>query len=104
MESEPRVQHHSNSGTKNSRGGGESQQPIVLTFIDVKKAFTSIHWGKIMKILRVYGIPPRLVQAMEATYPGTKARIITPKTELLASRRGYTCSILLHHSSRREIS
>ena len=55
--------------------------PAVLTFIDFKKAFDSIHRGKMMKILRAYGIPPRLVQAIEAMYRNTRARIVTPDGE-----------------------
>ena len=30
---------------------------VVLTFIDFKKAFDSIHRGKMIKILKAYGIP-----------------------------------------------
>ena len=29
----------------------------VLTFIDFKKAFDTIHRGKLMEILRAYGVP-----------------------------------------------
>ena len=31
-----------------------------------------------IKILRAYGIPPNLLSAIEATYTGTKARVVTP--------------------------
>ena len=31
-----------------------------------------------MKILSAYGIPPNLLQAIKATYTGTKARVVTP--------------------------
>ena len=55
--------------------------PAVLTFIDFKKAFDSIHRGKMMKILKAYGIPPRLTQAIEAMYANTKAKIVTPDGE-----------------------
>ena len=37
----------------------------VMTFIDFKKAFDSIHRGKMMRILKAYGIPPNLLQAIE---------------------------------------
>ena len=39
---------------------------MVLCFIDFKKAFDSIHRGVIMKILKAYGIPPNLHQAIES--------------------------------------
>ena len=48
--------------------------PAVLTFIDFKKAFDSIHRGKMIKILKAYGIPPLLLRAIEATYTGPTAK------------------------------
>jgi hypothetical protein len=30
---------------------------VIIVFVDFKKAFDSIHRGKIFKILRAYGIP-----------------------------------------------
>ena len=36
--------------------------PAVLTFIDFKKAFDSVHRGKMLKILEAYGIPVKIVQ------------------------------------------
>ena len=53
----------------------------ILTFIDFKKAFDSIHHGKMMKILRAYGIPPNLLRAIERMYTGTKAKVISPDGE-----------------------
>ena len=50
----------------------------ILTFIDFKKAFDSIHRGKMMRILKAYGIPPRLLSAIETMYSGTKAKVVTP--------------------------
>ena len=52
--------------------------PAVITFIDFRKAFDSIHRGKMMRILKAYGIPPNLLRAIEATYTGTKAKVVTP--------------------------
>ena len=34
-----------------------------------------------MKILRAYGIPPRLVQAIEVMYRNARAKIVTPDGE-----------------------
>ena len=43
----------------------------VVTFIDFKKAFDTIHRGKMIKILKAYGIPDIIVHAIEDTYQGT---------------------------------
>ena len=52
-----------------------------MTFIDFKKAFDSIHRGKMMRILKAYGIPPNLLQAIEKMYTNTKAKEISPDGE-----------------------
>lgn len=71
-----------NSGIKKSCGGMKANNlPAVLTFIDFKKVFHSIHRGKMTKILRAHGIPQMLGQGIEATYKYTRARIITPDGE-----------------------
>ena len=53
----------------------------VMTFIDFKKAFDSIHRGKMMRILKAYGIPPNLLQAIEMMYTNTKAKVVSPDGE-----------------------
>ncbi|KAK2190868.1 hypothetical protein NP493_66g06018 [Ridgeia piscesae] len=50
----------------------------VMTFIDFKKAFDSIHRGKLMKILRAYGIPACIVQSINDLYDNTSAKVLTP--------------------------
>ena len=50
----------------------------VMTFIDFKKAFDSIHRGKMLKILQAYGVPPQLLQAIELMYADTRAKVRTP--------------------------
>ena len=62
----------------------------ILTFIDFRKAFDSIHRGKMMRILRAYGIPPNLLRAIETMYSNTKAKIVTPdgETELFEITAG----------------
>ena len=47
-------------------------QPAVITFSDFKKAFDSIHSGKMIKILHAYGIPERLVHGIEQYIPKPK--------------------------------
>ena len=50
----------------------------VLTFIDFRKAFDTIHRGKLMEILRAYGVPEKMVSAIAATYSETWAKVRTP--------------------------
>lgn len=50
----------------------------VLTFIDFRKAFDTIHRGKLMEILRAYGVPEKMVSAIAATYSQTWAKVRTP--------------------------
>ncbi len=53
----------------------------IVTFIDFTKAFDTIHRGKMVKILRAYGIPEELVLAIEDMYQGTKAKVLSPGGE-----------------------
>ena len=53
----------------------------ILTFIDFKKAFDSIHRGKMMRILKAYGVPPKLLSAIESMYTNTRAKVISPDGE-----------------------
>ena len=55
--------------------------PAVITFIDFSKAFDSIDRKKMLKILKSYGIPPRIVEAIGTTYENTRARVISPDGE-----------------------
>ena len=51
--------------------------PAVLTFLDFQKAFDSLNRPMMFKILKAYGIPPRLLSAIKATYSGTRAKVVT---------------------------
>ena len=53
----------------------------IILFIDFKKAFDSIRRGKMMKILRAYGIPEQLVKAITLLYEDTNAKVLTPDGE-----------------------
>ena len=55
--------------------------PAVLTFIDFKKAFDSVHRGKMLKILLAYGIPHEIVSLIKLMYEGTMAKVISPDGE-----------------------
>ena len=53
----------------------------VILFVDFSKAFDSIHRGKMMKILRAYGIPEQLVNAISLLYENTRAKVLSPDGE-----------------------
>ncbi len=55
--------------------------PAIITFIDFTKAFDTKHRGKMVKILRAYGIPEELVQAIDDMNQGTKAKVLSPDGE-----------------------
>ena len=50
----------------------------IVTFIDFKKAFDSIHRGKMIKVLEAYGIPERIVRAISTSYSNTRAKVYSP--------------------------
>ena len=52
--------------------------PSVLTFIDFRKAFNSIHSGKLMEILKAYGLPEEIVKAIEVLYVNTTVQFLSP--------------------------
>ena len=60
-------------------GATAKNLPAVMTFIDFRKAFDSVHRGILMKILRAYGIPDKLVDLIEKTYTDTLAKVMTPE-------------------------
>ena len=53
----------------------------VIVFIDFKKAFDSVHRGKMLNILKAYGIPSKMVDVIALLYSNTRARVITPDGE-----------------------
>ena len=52
--------------------------PAVITFVDFKKAFDSIHRGKLMDILLAYGVPQIIVSAIKVLYTNTSAKVLSP--------------------------
>ena len=52
--------------------------PAILTFVDFRKAFDSIHRGKRLQILLAYGIPQFLVNAIGIMYNDTNAHVKSP--------------------------
>ena len=57
------------------------QLKAVVTFVDFKKAFDSIHREKLMSILRAYGVPEKIVRVVNILYRDTLAQILTPDGE-----------------------
>ena len=55
--------------------------PAAILFLDFRKAFDSIHRGKMLKILKAYGIPDELVKAIAKMYENTRARVLSPDGE-----------------------
>ena len=55
--------------------------PAIITYMDFCKAFDSIHRGKMMQILRAYGIPDQIVDAIEDMYQNTMAKVASPDGE-----------------------
>lgn len=89
--------------------------PAVLTFIDFKKAFDSVHRGKMLKILAAYGIPSRLVSVIGLMYEGTRAKVLSPdgETELFDILAGvlqgdtlapYLFAIMIDYCMRKAIN
>ena len=54
-----------------------SQLENKNTFIDVCKAFHTIHRGKLFEILRAYGVPGKIIEAIEASYSETWGKVRT---------------------------
>lgn len=56
-------------------GTESKQQKYVVSFIDFKKAFDSIDRKAMWKILRHYGVPIKIVNAIKCLYDNSKAKI-----------------------------
>ena len=54
-------------------GVNEKNLTATLLFIDFSKAFDSIHRGKMAEILKAYGIPEKIINAIMIAYKDTKS-------------------------------
>ena len=54
-------------------GENENNLTATLFFIDFSKAFDSIHREKMAEILKAYGIPEKIINAIMITYKDTKS-------------------------------
>ena len=79
----------------------------VIIFVDFRKAFDSIHRGRMMEILKAYNIPNKLINGINLMYQNTRAKVITTdgQTELIDIVSGVlqgdnTCTFPFCHSIR----
>ena len=55
--------------------------PAIISFIDFREAFDTIHRGKMLKILRAYGIPTQIVKYIGMMYESTMVKVISADGE-----------------------
>ena len=55
--------------------------PLAIVFIDFSKAFDSIHRARMFEILKAYGIPPSIINAIKLIYEDSSAQVLTPDGE-----------------------
>ena len=53
----------------------EWNKPLVLNFIDYKKAFDSVHRPSMWKILEAYGIPSKVIRIVTYLYEGSESSV-----------------------------
>ena len=76
--------NHVLAGQRLVEGGRSKNLLAVLVFIDFSKAFDSIDRKKMLQILSAYGIPKKILTAIEVMYNEILAKVISPdgSTEL----------------------
>ena len=57
------------------------QKETAIIFIDFKKAFDSVNRNTLFQILHAYGIPEKIVKAIQIMYVNTSAVVLTPEGE-----------------------
>ena len=57
-------------------GFRENQLPLTVTFVDFKKAFDSINRSVMFSVLRHYGIPQAVVNAIEVLYTNSSSAVM----------------------------
>ena len=54
----------------------EWNSPLLVNFIDFEKAFDSIDRNTLWKLLRHYGIPPKILTLIQKMYDGTSCKVL----------------------------
>ena len=55
--------------------------PLALVFLDYSKAFDSIHRDRMFEILKAYGLPSLIIEAIKVIYEDYSAVVITSDGE-----------------------
>ena len=53
--------------------------PAIVTFVDFRKVFDSMNKGKLMEILRAYGVPAEIVDAVNMMNTNPTAQVLSPE-------------------------
>ena len=51
------------------------RRPVIVNFIDFCKAFDSIHWLALWKILQQYGLPTKMVTVIQKLYEASSSAV-----------------------------
>ena len=54
-----------------------SNRDLSLVFVDFSKAFESVDRNKLFEILKLYGIPDKIISAIKVLYTDTSSTILT---------------------------
>ena len=95
-------------------GVKQNKLPAVITFVDFRKAFDSVHRAKMMKLLSAYRIPDELMKAISLLYENTWVKILSPDgdTEFFDTLAGvlqgdalapYLFAIVIHYTMRQAV-
>ena len=58
----------------------EWQTPIYINFIDFEKAFDSVHRNSLWSLLRIYGIPSKIVDIIRILHDGFQCSVVHEST------------------------
>ena len=53
----------------------EFQQGLLAVYVDLCKAFNSVNWDALWKILRLRGLPTKLINLTSELYSGTESAV-----------------------------
>jgi len=73
--------------------------PAALLFLDFRKAFDNVHQDKMFSILKAYGLPDEMIQAVKLLYPKhTKVLSLDGETDEFDILASVLQGIPLHHT------